>query len=238
MLKQALGVVVGCTLASNAMALPFQAFQVSAGGGMGPPGQPVTVTGGVVHQDPMGDDSPPASTAIAGQPSLEFDSYVALDSLGPSTAMYSSAAALISAQPFVTPGALSGQWGNPGGVPSSLTGLFGVDESVFVARLVVTAGAMVDGPLLVGSVLDEGGPETIESELTILDNWARPAERGGGAEYLFVGLRSVSPFAAQALGSPTFDVYDIYLVRQIPAPGAGSLCVIGLLALRRRRERA
>lgn len=235
-----LSFVVSCALASSASALPFQAFQISAGGQPGVQGLPVIVTGGTIHQDPMGDDQPPASTAIGSLPALEYDSYIALDSIGPSTNIYSSAGAMISSPPYAIPGALSGQWGNGGGVPSSVTGLFGVFESVFVSRLVVTAESQVDGQLLVASVIDEGGPLTVMSDLTIVNAFARPSERGGGAEYRFLGLRTLSPFAAHGAGlGGTFDVYDIYLVREIPTPGTLALCGCLLVraAFRRRSGR-
>lgn len=231
-------VVVGCALASNAMALPFQAFQISAGGTPGIPGLPVPVTNGIINQDPLGGDDPPASTAIGVQPSLEFDSYVGLDSIGPSTAMHTSAAATITSPPYAIPETLSGQWGNPAGVPSSLTSLFGLNESVFVSRLVVSVEAEIDGPQLVADILDEDGFQTVMSDLTIVGGFLRPDDRGGGAEYRFFGLKSLSPFAAQALGGGgSFDVYDIYLVRVIPAPGAALLSVgfICFGSLRRRR---
>ena len=235
MLARTVSVVLGCALASSAWGLPFQAFQISVGGQPGVPGQPVFVTGGAIHQDPLGDDNPPASTAIGSQPSLEFDSYVGLDSIGPSTPFYSSSAAMISAQPFITPGALTGQWGNVGGVPSSATGFFGASESVFVARLVVTAEAQIDGPMMVGNVVDEGGPLMVGSELTILNALARPDDRGGGAEYRFIGIRGVA-LAARAFGGSGLDVYDIYLVREIPAPGTLGLGALGMFAWAPRRR--
>ncbi len=231
-------VVVGCALASNASALPFQAFEISAGGQMGVPGLPVSVTNGIIHQDPMGGDNPPASTAIGVQPSLEFDSYVGLDSIGPSTPMYTAATAMITSPPYAIPESLSGQWGNAGGVMSSLTLLFGANESVFVSRLVVSVEAEIDGPLLVGEILDENGPQTVMSDLTIVGGLLRPDDRGGGAEYRFFGVKSLSPIAARGLGGGgSFDIYDIYLVRVIPAPGAvwvsaGYIC---FGSLRRRR---
>jgi len=222
---------------------PFVVFNVFANGGQNP-GQPIEAIGGAFYQDPDGDDLPPTSSEIVDFPTVEFDSYIALDSIGPSTLSRTAAGPDFSGITF-TQDTLTGGWGSIDGVQSG-QGPFPGLQSVFIARVTVPAGTPINAPSLAVDVeSDLGGPQRFEGPVTIVDaDEPGPRsvlgggnDRGGGAEYDFLSLRMPTSFAsADGRGAVMeFDVFDIYIVA-VPAPGSLAMLALGgLIASRRRR---
>ncbi len=223
-------VVLTCAIGSSAQAaVPFTVFQVSFGGAMG--GQPLFTTMGQFYQDPQGDNFAPDPANILAFPTLEFDTYVGLDSIGPSTPTYFSNRPMEFDPIMFNTFAVTGSVGSVTGVDSSQAA-FAPEESVFIGRFTVQNGA---------TLFTEGLFAMINDPVFGTQNYILPfpplltteegsgSQRGGGAEYQLSAFLSEPP-----VRDPQFDTYDLYIVTPAPPAGAG-LLLLGVLALRRKR---
>lgn len=223
----------------------FSVQTVSVGGPSGL-GSPFNVVGGTIFQDPNGSDFPPDPGLFDNFPSLQFDSYVAIDPFGPAAPGASSAAPDgTNALDFTSTG-LSGGWFSDGGVVAEV-GPFPGFFAVFIARVSVTEGATLEAPSIGAIVESEFGTEEVEQELD-QGSSEQPPNRGGGAAYDFRSTTSTvsfpNPFGGSLFGGSrgapselTVEVIDIYLVR-IPTPGAATLLALatGIMVMPRRRR--
>ena len=201
---------------------------IDLGGDASLSGDPILVNGGDFYQNGGGDNYPPTAAAIAIDPTLEDDSYIALERVGPSTATF-TAAAPGSSEPagfgagsghFDTPATLTGGWF--GAAASSPNPLFGGQDTVFFAQLTVDPGATLSGANIVVTTTS-GDPDTDGTRSLVLDG-----DPNGK-------LCAISSF----VGTTTFgDKYVLYIYEvTIPAPGTTlALAPVTLLALRRRRN--
>lgn len=215
--------VASASISDAAFRLTF----VDLGGGGGLSGSPIEITSGVgnFYQDAAGDNYAPTAADIMMHPSLQWDSYIAIDSIGPSTPTYTSMAPGGSQPPgfdannghFDTVGSLEGGWsgdaqavGNP---------LFGGSLTAFFAQLTVPVGETVSGASVVvtttGNLPGNSGTRTLTLD-------GAPNGRLCGISYK---------------GDTTIygDSYYCYIY-EIPAPGAAGVIGIGMLGMMRRRR--
>ena len=169
-------------------------------------------------QHPVGDNYPPSATIIGLLPALADDSYVAMDSVGPSTASHTSSApggspnGSSTTRFFDRPDRVDGGWFTAGGVPNG-TSPAGRD-GVFIAQL-TTDGAL-SGRVRVNTSGAIDGTFTLDLN-------------GQGEGRL---LARTYPTRAAADGVST--VYEVWV--EVPAPG--TIVVLGCaggLAWRRQR---
>ncbi|MCA9292404.1 MAG: hypothetical protein KDA20_01170 [Phycisphaerales bacterium] len=242
-------------LAGAASAGNFSIGAIDAGNGTfagSRPGTGIDITGGTIYQDSFGTPGAtgePNAAFIPLAPSLEFDSYLTIDS-GPVTASYAGGdvAAVgpvpgtigFSASDFRGGWFLSGNF-----VPAfAVSDKPNVSYELFVGR--ITHTGTLSGKLSVAIAEENSaGFKTIEGDIVT------DPQAGGLITHDVNGNRLVknildpnSGYAwvakefQQVVGSTTYTVTDLYLqnVTLVPTPGAlGLLGVAGLGAIRRRR---
>lgn len=222
----------------------FVALNIDAGGMAGALGQTVSATSNVIYQHPQGSNFPPAAEAIAEEPDLEYDSYVALGG-APSSFGYTGRA------PWMTLGGSQyhgffgaqgaaiknndwsrplnhiwfapGIYAPPGSTVYSAANPHSGLQSVFVARLTVPRGSTPAGPSVYV------GLQTLESStlagylltlngptqfFPIFANSTPPAE----ATYRLSAYISAQPTIP---GFGDADVYDLF-VEAVPAQQASA----------------
>ena len=226
---------VGCAaaaLVSSALVSPagaaFRLDRVDLGGAPGLLGSPIFISdpAETFYQDAAGDNYPPSAADITLTPSLLHDSYIAMDSIGASTDMYTSTAPSGSEPApqygqfgghFDVPGELSGAW--TGGAQATPNAIFGGSLTAFFGQLTVPAGTVPLGFNIV--VTTEGDlPGNSGTRSLVLNG--DPNGRLCGISYLY--------------DSTIFgDKYHMYIY-EIPAPGP-VVVLLGAAApmLRRRR---
>ncbi|MFM9958504.1 MAG: hypothetical protein ACKVZJ_10535 [Phycisphaerales bacterium] len=232
---------------------PFELNRIDAGGIPGGSlGNPITWSPAHAAYNPVfGGNIPPSPQGIAGNAALGFDSYLALDPIGPSTAAscttcsdgYTASGPSNILFPTATPttpfgvGSLSGVWfnaGTGGGWVSS-----GPQSRVFIAQVTLLAGTPEPTTLGIIANIRDAGTLSPTGELGTLKFGAANASNNNGlwgqSYYLEVEQRlgpSIFPISPPA----SAFVYAIY-VRAIPAPGVGVAVALagGVLAFRRRR---
>jgi len=243
-------------LAGTASAAAFRIQgTVEASNAPGTLGSPITIAGGTFNQHFLGNNFPPSSSfiSIPGFEALAFDSYVAIDSNGPSTSSYTAAgpggngSSAHTASGGYFPNATTldtGAMFTVGGVASS-TGTFaslpGVTvNKIFIARLTsaslnATISLGPDGLLAVVRDLP-GQPGQRDVQLTF--NAFDVGETNG------LGFPDLNPASthqpyflhAEVSFAGGFKIWDLYIASKIPTPGAAALFgVAGLAAIRRRR---
>ncbi|MCA9311875.1 MAG: hypothetical protein KDA21_11755 [Phycisphaerales bacterium] len=218
--------VVACAASANGA---FRLISIELGGTGGAAGSPIQIAdpASAFYQDGAGNNYPPSSADIVITPSLEHDSYIAMDSFGPSSPVY-TASAPAGSQPdppynangghFDVPNELSG--GFFGDVDAAPNPIFGGSLTVFFGQLTVPTGDVLVGlDMVVTTIGDRAGNDGTRS-LTL--NGA-PNGRLCGISYLY--------------DSTVFgDKYYMYIY-EIPAPGAaGLLAGAGLFGVLRRRR--
>ncbi len=222
-------VALACALAPSAMgAVPFSVLQLDFGGGLG--GQPLFTTG-QFYQDPMGDNLAPDPASIVMFPTLEFDSYVGLDSFGPSTPTYFSNRPMELTPIMFGSSSVTGAVGQPGGVPSSNVP-FAPEHSVFIGRFTMNNGATLftEGLFaIINDAVNGTQPYILPFPPMLASEEDGATLRGGGAEYQLSAVFSEPP-----IRDPNFDTYDLYIITPAPSAAAG-LLLFGVVALRRRR---
>ncbi len=185
-----------------------------------PPNSPISSLFGF-FQHPLGSDLPPHAADIQLDPSLAFDSYAAMDPIGPSTDI-STADGPINLAPgpvFPTANQFTGRFLRGGGVISgqSPSG----NPGVFIASLTILSSDFLSGPIATVTVSDALGTRPIE---LALDGGA--TVRGGGAEYQMRSfLRGVMPIVAQRGGGAEYAAFDIWVQRVCPGDADGNQLV-------------
>ena len=191
------------------------------------PGNPIDVVGGLFRQDPNGSNFPPTPSLLVDFPSVEFDTYVALDPIGPTTPQHAALPPDGEANLIFTPNSVSGHWFSNAGVISG-QGPFPGEQSVFIGRFAVSQGARLFAPEIAAFVTSQQfGQKLIRQPLQppLAAGSAPPtasfADRGGGSAYDF---RSVFSSVGIALAPPgqgdrgivVVDIFDVYIVAAIP----------------------
>ncbi|MFM9958505.1 MAG: hypothetical protein ACKVZJ_10540 [Phycisphaerales bacterium] len=249
---------LGATGAAQGAGQPFQVNTIDAGGIPGGSlGNPITWTGGAAFNPATGGNSPPAQQSIAGNAALQFDSYVAIDPIGPSrpninpveppddyTALGPSSIIFPTATPTTPFGSssLSGVWFNAGANggwiasgPAPQEPLPG-SQQMFIAQITLRAGS--SEPTTQGLLVNirDFGTVSTTGELGELRFGIQNASNNGGKWGQSYYLSSRSRPADGLTGSFVGAVSHAIFVIAIPAPGAaGMLSIAGLAASRRRR---
>lgn len=247
MVARLVGAAALLAFAGSAMAAPFAVKLVDAnpdsrGDAIQAPG--TLYQEGVFHNS---DFAPNSALIGAFGASIAEDSYVTIDSVGPSTASYTAAgpaqAINTGGNPSIfTATSLSGTWffTNPGGTASAPNALFGGADAVFLARMT----SEVAGDLSLGArgvVVDIVDDETENTGSTNSLLGSFTAFGSNVTEGVDGGDLSTGPYFQpyQLLVNTTQGefgtIHDLYVVA-IPTPGAAALLGIGgLAAIRRRR---
>ena len=176
---------------------------------------------GAFYQHELGDNYPPPSFFLDFAPDLRFDSYVLMDSNGPTTPIYSASA--------------------PGGaVPP-----FGPTEGFFSAEGRFWGGYFTAGGAPAGPD-PWGGHGVMIAQLTMTGSFLRPfgfhVYASGELDGFFSVGNDESPLAARIhtshrdleIDGVRYNVNQLW-VTDTPTPGTSALLLAGLLAWRRRR---
>lgn len=222
--------------------IPFEMNVVDAGGIPGGSlGSPITWFGGAAYQAPNGNDFPPDASQIPFDPSLEWDSYIAMDSIGPSSTTnpvgHTAAApsGVLPPTPIFGASSLSGVWFNSAWVPSSTT--LTADHGVFVAQVTLRPGSSV--PTTTGVIvgLRDAGTANPNGELGVLRFGLANATNNGGlwgqSYYLNWTARQATGLGAPFGGATSYAIY----VQAVPGPGAAGLLGLGAMLASRRARR-
>lgn len=193
-------------------------------------GEVLTVSGGTYYQNEFGNNYAPSAVAIGVVPDLEYDSYMAVDPIGRSTADRSAMAPTGSWPDSSTSGhfldemTLSGIWWEAGGTMSgsSPSGL----DGVMIAQLTVTDGAQLVGPAVAFGI---GGEDPL-TRVAELDG--APGEAFPGANVYQV--RSYLT-AQPVIEGHAYDTYEIW-IEQVPTPCTALIAPGALLVIGRRRS--
>ncbi len=210
----AAGILVAAAGANAA----FTVNSVDLGGDSASFGSPIT-TSGTYYQDAFGNNYPPSAAFIGVFPTLQDDSYIAMDSTGGSTATYTAAGPGGSTPGFgATMGhfsdasTLTGGYFTGGGVASGNDPFGG--NGVMIAQL-TTDGVLTGDNIRVNTQGDFTGTRSLA---------LNGADNGG----LFARA-----FAARSTQQGM--VYEIWIT-DAPTPGAAAvLGLAGLAGIRRRR---
>lgn len=223
--------VLPCAVLLAVPTASFSAFtlnSVDLGGDAASFGSPIT-TSTTYYQDAFGNNYPPSAAFINVFPTLECDSYIAMDSNGRSTGTYTSSAPggstpgfSSTAGHFPDTSTLTGGYFTGGGVPSALGS--GGFEGVFIGQ--VTTDGVVDAPnVRVNTSGDVNGTTSLSANSDV-NGGEGPAVNG---LVLWIICRP-----DPSIGPGWYDC-EIW-VCQVPTPGAaGLLGLAGIAAVRRRR---
>lgn len=252
MLVRSVAVAAILAVTGSAMAAPFAVKLVDANSDS--LGGPITAAGTLYQETQFHNSDFAPNSALIGAfgASIAEDSYVTIDSLGPSTATYTAAgpAQAINtggAPSIFTANSLAGTWffTAPDGTPSSPNGLFGGADAVFLARMTVQSPVTGVSNMLslspegvVIDIVDSETPNTpntnsLLGRFTAFDTNVTEGVDGGTLDtgpyaqpYQLKVIVSAGEFGT---------IHDLYVVA-IPTPGAASLLgIAGLAAVRRRR---
>jgi hypothetical protein len=213
---------------------------------------PIVVVGGGFYQDPAGSDLPPNSALIAVDPSVEFDSYIAM-STGPSTSMFTAAPPdVITVSPFTMAGQMSGAWESHLGAPAIPNPIFDGADAVFIGRLTVIPSVGTIEGRAVAFVIEGEGLYIEPLEIVIPATAGRPSggPKSGARTFRCRAVEDLAPLPVGPEGGPLVRVFDVYIMEEegavAPAMGGAGVAVLGgLLAagggamvLRRRSQSA
>ncbi|MFM9958501.1 MAG: hypothetical protein ACKVZJ_10520 [Phycisphaerales bacterium] len=242
MLGAAALAIIGCGSSAIARA-SFDVNTIDAGGIPGGSlGNPIVWSGGAAFQAVNGSDSPPTWPDIQFDPALGFDSYVAIDPVGPSS--FPPGYTARGPDGIFTPGggpslfstaALSGVWFTNG--PDSGFVGSGAGDRIFIAQITLrltSSGPNTQGVLV--NLRDSGTGNA--GALGLLRFGLANASNNGGlwaqSYYLDVETRAVSGVSPTFNGGTSYAIY----IRAIPAPGVGGVLVLAGVAAARRVRRA
>lgn len=243
------GMLAACSSASGVT--PFQMNIVDAGMRPNSFGSPLVWSPALpAYQHGAGGNVPPTPNAVFSIPTLTYDSYVALDSNGPTIASstssssdgYLSHAPHIVENPTSSPsspfsaGALGGWWFNVdanGGPVSS-----GPLDRVFIGQITLRPGSsMPDTAGLAVSIIEVGDSNQfgIIGRIRFGEEHATDNDgRWDQGYYLERVGRPVSGLNATFDGGTTWEIY--VRASDVPAPGFGAVVAgAGFAAIRRRR---
>ncbi len=251
--------VIGCAAACGVAAgvahgAAFQVNTIDAGGVQGGSlGNPITWTGGAAFNPGAGSNFPPSPNAIFASPAVGFDSYVAIDPNGPSTASSTSSSTdgyqSLGPSNIIGPTSpttifqtdrLTGIWFNAGangGFVTSGVGPTGMDR-MFIAQISLRPTS--SDPTTQGVLVNirDAGTQNSDGELGALRFGAANATNNNGKwgqSYYLDFVRRFNPSIFPVTPPPP-AAYEIYIVA---VPGAGTattLALVGVAALRRRRS--
>ena len=250
-------------VAGAANAAQFGINVVDAGGVPGGLGAPITwshPTNAASYQNgSVAGNNPPTQGLVFGLPAAGFDSYIAIDSIGPSTPESSTGAndgytsagpgnylgvsssdtnafrATTAGAPRV--GSIIGVWFNTFVTQSSTAAGFG-DHAIFIGQVTLRSGSSaLDTAGLLINVIPGSSTDPSQGVLGTVRFGAANASNNGGLwnqfYYLDVKTRAATGLPAAFSGATT---YEIYVVSLVPTPGAAGLAgLAGVAALRRRR---
>lgn len=248
------GVMAGGRASSAAVSTSFGVNVVDAGGVPGGSlGSPITWTPGNAAFDPgFGSDIPPEPGSILASPALEYDSYLAMDPIGPSTPASSfepvawhhawGPANIIrpdSPSTCFAPGRLAGIWysiGSNGGFQMSGVGPNGRSR-LFIAQITLRPGTSAPTTAGVYVNIRDAGTLNPDGELGALRFGEANASNNGGkwgqAYYLEAVAREAFRVPSAFAGGTSYAIYVVAL----PAPGSAALLVLfGAATIRRRRR--
>ncbi|MBN8645471.1 MAG: hypothetical protein J0L61_09570 [Planctomycetes bacterium] len=250
-------------VAGAANAATFRINVVDAGGVAGGTGSPITWTGttnGAAYNNAAVGGNNPPSQSLAGADSLPataFDSYIAIDSRGPTIGESSDGAndgytssgpgnyiGLSSADSNAfrasgANGSLIGVWFNTFDTSSTADLLGAGVDSLFLGQISLRPGSTAPTTQgLVVNIKDNKPGQNPDGVLGALRFGEANATDNGGAwgqsYYLAVRTRTIAGASAAFNGGTTYEIYVATVA--IPAPGAvGVAGLAGLAAFRRRR---
>lgn len=246
-------------VAGAANAATFRINVVDAGGVAGGTGSPITWShasnGTSYNNGSVAGNNPPTASLGQSLPASMFDSYIAIDSRGPSTPNstsssndgYSSSGpgnyiGLSSADSNAfrasgANGSLIGVWFNTFDTSSTADLLGAGIDSLFLGQISLRSGSTAPTTQgLVVNIKDNAPGQNPDGVLGALRFGEANATNNGGAwgqsYYLAVRTRTIAGVNANFNGGTTYEIY----VATIPTPGAASVAgLAGLVALRRRR---
>lgn len=236
-------------LAGVAGGASFGVNTVDAGGVAGGAlGNPITWTGGSAFNPGTGSDFPPSVEGILAVANLRFDSYVAIDPVGPTSSTLNPATGLegyqcLGPSNIIRPTApttifqadrLTGIWFNAGANGGFVTS--GAGDRIFIAQVTLRAGS--SDPTTAGVLVNirDAGTANIDGELGALRFGAANATNNGGkwgqSYYLDFVTRLTAPIVNPVVGATSYAIYVV----AVPGPGAaGVIAAAGLVAVKRRR---
>ncbi|MBN8645308.1 MAG: hypothetical protein J0L61_08745 [Planctomycetes bacterium] len=248
-------------VAGAANAAQFGINVVDAGGVPGGLGAPITwshPTNGAAYNNANVSGNNPPSQSLAGAgglPVTAYDSYIAIDSQGPTIGESSTGAndGYSSAGPgnylglsssdtnaFRSSGgngSLIGVWFNTFVTQSSTAAGFG-DHALFIGQVTLRGGtsAPTTAGLLI-NVIPGSSTDPAQGVLGTVRFGAANASNNGGLwnQFYYLDVKTSTPVGVPSAFA-TGTTYEIYVVSLVPTPGAAGLAgLAGVAALRRRR---
>lgn len=245
-------------LSGSVNGAPFSVNVVDAGGVPGGLGSPMTWThptnGAAYNNFAVAGNNPPSADLVQSLPAAEFDSYIALDSLGPTQP--SSTTEPVVGYDCAGPGnyigisssdtnafratggngSLIGVWFNTFDVPSS-PGWLGLDiDSIFIAQITLRSGSSFPSTAGVMVNIKDGlpgqDPNGVLGALRFgVENATNNAGRWSQAYHLAVRPRATLGVNAAFNGGTTYEIY----IASIPAPGLTGIAAPAMVTAFRRR---
>lgn len=230
----------------------FQLNVIDAGGIPGGTlGKPITWTPSTLAYNPgIGSNFPPSPNAIFGSENLEFDSYIAIDPIGPSTSSSTSSSVegyqslgptnLLNptgspTTPFLA-GKLTGLWFNTSSNGSWVTA--GPENRIFIAQISLAPGS--SGPTTEGLMVNirDGrpgqDPNGVLGALRFgIDNASNNSGNWAQSYHLKAFGRPITSASPAFIGGTCWDIFVVVA----PSPcSAGLLGVGGLIGVAQRKR--
>jgi len=218
------------------------------GGALGSPITWTHATNGAAYNNASNaGDGPVSPTLIFNIPAAEFDSYIAIDPVGPSTGNSTSSSTdgyqALGPGNVIVPtgqttvlssGSLGGVWFNAaagGGFVNS-----GAGDRLFITQLSLRPGSSgLDTAGLLVNIKDAGTANPNGSLGSLKFGLANATNNGGlwgQSYYLDTVVRTISNVNTNFNGGTSYAVFIV----AVPAPGAAGIAgLAGLVAIRRRR---
>ena len=243
-------------VAGVASGAAFQINTIDAGLAAGSLGAPITwshTTNGAAYNNGAGSDNPPSPSLIDLSAAVGFDSYIAIDPVGPSTAHTTNnppdGYQALGPGNIITPAGQSSVFG-ASGVNGSLGGVWfnanasggfvtsGAGDRMFIAQISLRPNASAPTTAGILANIKDGGTISPDGSLgTIKFGLANASSNNGlwGQRYHLEAVgRTISGVSAAFNGGTSWAIYIV--ATPIPAPGAVGLAgLAGLAAIRRRR---
>jgi len=244
-------------VAGVASGAAFNVNTIDAGQVAGALGAPITwshgTNGAAYNNGSNGGDGPPSPTLIFNIAAAAFDSYIAIDPVGPSTGNTSSNSndgyQALGPGNVITPtgqtsvlgavgtnGSLGGVWFNANAQGGFVTS--GPGDRLFMSQISLRPGATAPTTEGILANIKDAGTASSDGALGTLKFGAANASNNGGlwgqSYYLDFVTRTIANVNANFNGGTSYAIYIVAL--PIPGPGAAGLAgLAGLVAMRRRR---